>query len=98
MPTSLRDQITHNEKNGTYAIQCMAHGFCGFAKHGSELEKRCIQREKDGLLDALPLSPAAAEEVCDECIRAKEHDAIMRDLLDIDLVDNLIDTMRKKAD
>lgn len=45
-----------------YNVQCLS-GHVGQAPRGSDLEKRCLERERQGKLDALCLTP----EECPEC-------------------------------
>lgn len=46
----------------TYIVQCMA-GHVSQVPHDSDLEKRCIEHEKKGYIDALCLS----HEECPDC-------------------------------
>ena len=64
----------------TYNVQCLA-GHVFTAKPRSELEGRCIARERRGLLDALPVHPSE----CPECSERSAMDNAI--LSDADAVD-----------
>ncbi len=51
-----------------YNVTCLAD-HTAFAASGSDLEKRCKEREAAGMLDALVLSP----DECPECIQDLER-------------------------
>ncbi len=51
-----------------YNVQCL-NDHVGTASSGSDLEKRCQEHEKKGVLDALILGP----DECPECIAELER-------------------------
>lgn len=60
-----QSSLTKNRQNKediTYNVQCLA-GHVYEVSHGSDIEKRCIEREKQGYLGAMCLS----SEECSYC-------------------------------
>lgn len=58
-----------------YNLQCINHGYIGICQEDDPLYEQCVQREKDGYIDALCIGPKE----CYLCIEEQQkNDAIAK--------------------